>query len=120
MVNDNHGHATGDQILRMFADSCTQSLRAVDLVGRVGGEEFALLLPHSNVHEARQAVQRVLDLVSQRTVRTPDDTEVSITFSAGVVESRPQSTLNTMYREADQALYEAKHAGRNRVHVHEG
>lgn len=116
-INDTHGHVVGDQALQMLARCCETVLRTGDLVGRVGGEEFALLFRCSNSREARQAVQRLLDLVAEQSILAPDGREVRITFSAGVAEAGPQASLDAMYAAADQTLYEAKNAGRSRVRI---
>ncbi|MDO8825754.1 diguanylate cyclase [Methylophaga sp.] len=70
-----------------------------------------------NARDACQAVQRLSDVLAQHSILTPDGTELHITFSAGVVDAGSQATLDAMYREADQALYKAKHEGRNRVQI---
>lgn len=111
-VNDTHGHVTGDQALQMLSQCCQAMLRAGDLAARVGGEEFALLFPRASAQEAKQAVERLLDLVAQQRIQTPDGTEVRITFSAGIAEAGPQASLDSMYRAADHALYQAKLGGR--------
>lgn len=117
VVNDLHGHATGDEVLRMIGRRCKTVLRSGDLVGRLGGEEFAMLFPHSSTRDAIQAMQRLLKLVEQETVAAPDGTEVRITFSAGIAAAGPHTTLQELSREADRALYQAKQEGRNRVMV---
>lgn len=116
-INDRHGHTVGDQVLQMFARCCRAKLRASDLMGRVGGEEFALLLPDTNAHDAEAVVRQLLEMIAQQSVHVSDGIEVRITFSAGVVEMAPGASLETMYGAADQALYQGKRAGRNRVEV---
>lgn len=116
-INDRHGHAVGDQVLQMFARCCGATLRASDLMGRVGGEEFALLLPNTNAQHAGEILRRMLNMIAQQSIHTPDGAEVRITFSAGVVEIAPGASLDAMYSAADRALYQGKSAGRNRVEV---
>lgn len=114
-INDGHGHETGDEVLRIIGRSCRTVLRSGDRVGRMGGEEFALLFPHSNAHEAKKAMQRLLKLVAQEVVTAPGGTEVRVTFSAGIAACNGRSTLKELIRQADQALYRAKNEGRNQV-----
>jgi len=114
-INDRYGHETGDQVLTLFAQCCRQILRSSDMAGRLGGEEFALLLPHTSATDAVHVAQRLRQVVQDQRLRSPQDTDVQLTFSAGVVESNPTATLANMYRAADTALYDAKHAGRDRV-----
>jgi diguanylate cyclase (GGDEF)-like protein len=115
-VNDEHGHPVGDSILREVARLLKEMLRAVDSVGRYGGEEFVVLLPHTTVEEARQTAERVRRTVERH--RFPaGPRELQITVSVGVA-SYPSPTVDSpaaLIREADQALYRAKEAGRNRV-----
>lgn len=114
-VNDTHGHAVGDQVLRVVARRCRANLREIDLVGRYGGEEFAALLPENDLNSARIAAERL----RRCTAEVPIDTAggpVSVTLSLGVAactENCPD--LENLIGRADQALYAAKIAGRNRV-----
>lgn len=90
-INDNYGHAFGDVVLQMFA-RCSQSmLRPGDLLGRIGGEEFALLLPNTDLHTARQVVQRLLDRIGQQRTVTPKGVSLRVTVSAGLVEAQAGS-----------------------------
>ncbi|MEX8195440.1 sensor domain-containing diguanylate cyclase [Comamonas guangdongensis] len=116
-INDRHGHTVGDQVLQMFARCCRATLRASDLIGRVGGEEFAVLLPDTDAQNASEVLRRLLNIIAQQSIHTPDGSEVRITFSAGVVEIAPGASLDAMYSAADRALYQGKSAGRNRVEV---
>lgn len=116
-VNDTYGHQTGDEVLKMLAECCLGVMRSGDLVGRIGGEEFALLLPRTGAVEAREAVERLLDMVRHQSVSAPDGTPVRITFSAGIAQGDRHASVESILREADQILYRAKQAGRNRVLV---
>lgn len=118
-VNDRFGHTTGDDVLKAFVRCCDATLRTGDLVGRIGGEEFALMLPRANLRDACDATERLRRIFAglPMTATACDAPPVHVTFSAGVVEQDGQATLAELYRAADQALYQAKHAGRNRVAV---
>jgi len=116
-VNDQYGHEIGDQVLVLFARCCQKIIRSSDMAGRVGGEEFALLLSHTNAADAVHATGRLRQEMQDQRLQLPGGIEVRLTFSAGVVESNPNATLASMYRAADKALYDAKHAGRDRVHT---
>jgi diguanylate cyclase (GGDEF)-like protein len=115
-INDEHGHPVGDTILRDVASLLKDMLRAVDSVGRYGGEEFLVLLPHTSAEEARQTAERVRRTVERhRFLAGPQ--ELHITVSVGVA-SYPAPGIDSpaaLIREADQALYRAKEGGRNRV-----
>jgi diguanylate cyclase (GGDEF)-like protein len=113
-VNDQYGHAAGDQLLHHFAQHCLTASRATDLVGRYGGEEFIILLSETNLEVARLIGERL----RQSIMNTPFETdagEITITSSIGIAEARKQDTLETLIERADAALYKAKNLGRNRV-----
>jgi diguanylate cyclase (GGDEF)-like protein/PAS domain S-box-containing protein len=114
-VNDTHGHPAGDAVLRAFADAMRGTFRAVDVVARVGGEEFAVLLPSTDVPQACAVARRLLAAVEGLTVRV-DGAEVTFTVSAGVAGWEPSMAgIDELQKRADRALYAAKEAGRNRV-----
>jgi diguanylate cyclase (GGDEF)-like protein len=114
-INDNFGHEAGDRMLRAFAECAAGVLRPGDLLGRIGGEEFAALLVGLDAEAAIKAAERM-----RRAVETIEFAErpagVQISVSIGVsTAARSERTLGEMLREADRALYRAKSAGRNRV-----
>ena len=116
-VNDRYGHPTGDAALRLFADTCARALRRSDLFGRLGGEEFAILLPDTTSEDAAILAERVRADV-EGTVFPSEEGNFSITVSIGVASmSGPGDSLNDLLRRADRALYESKRAGRNRATV---
>ncbi len=120
-VNDVHGHAAGDAVLAALARVLRQSAREVDLVARIGGEEFALLLPSTDLGGARATAERVRLAVEQLTVRH-EGALLRVTVSAGVAERGPEVAgqgegVARLLARADAALYEAKARGRNRVVV---
>lgn len=123
-MNDRFGHQAGDRILAAFARRVRGALRTMDVVnsgdltvgrsalGRVGGEEFIVLLPDTSLRGALRGAERVRRAV----VRRPFDGLHQVTVSIGIAEYRPGETVSSLIGRADQALYGAKHAGRNRVH----
>lgn len=116
-VNDTYGHAVGDQILKSIAGLCRQLFRNVDIVGRYGGEEFAVLLPETDVDEALQVAERLRKAVAA-TVIINHRQHVSVTISLGLAQlERNCKSVGILVDRADKALYAAKHKGRNRICV---
>ena len=112
-VNDTYGHDAGDRVLQTFASLLRLECRQSDVVGRIGGEEFAVLLPETTVRAAQRLASRVSTACRSLRVATAAG-EVSCTCSAGISELRPDDfTIDDVMRRADVALYEAKRAGRN-------
>jgi len=116
-INDRHGHAAGDEVLRRFARAISGSLRAVDVFGRVGGEEFCMILQESGADEALAVCERLRQkIVSDCQMEQIGQT---ITCSMGLaVAAREDIEFSTLMQKADTALYEAKASGRNRCIVH--
>jgi diguanylate cyclase (GGDEF)-like protein/PAS domain S-box-containing protein len=114
-VNDRYGHAVGDAVLRSFAAILRAALRSSDLAGRVGGEEFAVLLPHTDLAGAVLLAERIRHAVAAY-CRVPEHPELRMTVSIGVSELLPEDpSPEAALARADAALYAAKQAGRNRV-----
>jgi diguanylate cyclase (GGDEF)-like protein len=115
-VNDTFGHAAGDAVLRAVAATVHETMRATDVFGRYGGEEFMLILVGTPPQTALDAVERVRLAVAARDWRTivPD---ARVTMSAGIAGFRKGETVEQLLHRADQALYQAKHTGRNRTVV---
>jgi diguanylate cyclase (GGDEF)-like protein len=117
-VNDKYGHTTGgDEVLKELGKMCRESVREIDLVGRFGGEEFVVLLPEADLVMAREVAERLRKFVAKTQIQTSVG-ELSITVSIGVAaydENTPE--LEILIARADQAMYVAKHRGRNRVAV---
>ena len=118
-VNDTHGHAAGDEVLRKIASIIKEHLRESDIPARYGGEEFAILLPYTHIEEAkivgeslRKAVEATPVTICQETV---DEKEINITISMGIAEFNRNETGEALFERADKALYEAKKNGRNQV-----
>lgn len=113
-VNDRLGHPAGDTILQDFAHRAQHLLRATDTVGRVGGEEFMLLLPAMEPGQAAKVIERLHTQV--RTARPlPLQPDCGYTFSAGIADAVCGESLEAVFRRADHALYQAKSAGRNQT-----
>jgi diguanylate cyclase (GGDEF)-like protein len=113
-INDRFGHATGDEALLVFADTARQVLREHDIMGRLGGEEFALVLPGTDFDGALHAAERLRVAVSEAPLITSGNA-YAMTVSIGVVLIDPNEALTTALARADHALYAAKSGGRNRV-----
>ena len=115
-INDQFGHHAGDEILRDFAKRIQLQVRRADCFGRVGGEEFLLVLPDTPEKQAELIVERMLAAVRRsRPLRARPD--FSYTFSAGIAAGLAGDTVADLYARADTALYSAKLAGRNRIHL---
>jgi diguanylate cyclase (GGDEF)-like protein len=117
-LNDRFGHATGDEALCVFAATAQQALREHDIMGRLGGEEFALVLPGTDLEGALQAAERLRTAVSAAVLPTSGN-EYTMTVSIGVVVIDPNEHINAALARADHALYAAKSAGRDRVEAGE-
>src|SRR3989344_2338980 len=116
-VNDRHGHAMGDAVLKAFSGVLLEVLRESDLAARVGGEEFAVLLPSTTAEEAQIPLERIRQLLSARVVEL-EGQQVSVSVSIGVCEWREElDSPDASLAQADQALYAAKDGGRNRLCV---
>lgn len=115
-VNDRFGHDTGDLVLKSLVLCCQELLRAQDLVFRHGGDEFAILLPHTNACDAAEAAERIRDHVSAIDVPLDGGQTASFTVSLGVASRiNENDTLDALLVRGDRALYDAKASGRNTV-----
>ena len=113
-VNDRYGHSTGDRVLKSLARLLRQQLRASDVIGRYGGEEFVVLLPETDSAHALSVLERIRELFAQIQHQTVGAT-FTVTFSAGIASIPPFGDRNAVLEAADAALYGAKQSGRNRV-----
>jgi diguanylate cyclase (GGDEF)-like protein/PAS domain S-box-containing protein len=115
-VNDRMGHLAGDQVLHAVARQCQESLRSVDIIGRYGGEEIVMLMPETDCRRAQQVAERLCRSIADLVINT-DWGPAGVTVSIGVASLPIDSSisLEQLIGHADQALYAAKHAGRNRV-----
>jgi diguanylate cyclase (GGDEF)-like protein len=115
-VNDTYGHSVGDLVLKKIADISRDILREIDVIGRIGGEEFAILLPQTGVEKAQKAAERLRVAISQAQVAVSEGLSPSFTASFGVsVADGKDVSIDQLLNQADNALYEAKESGRNRV-----
>lgn len=114
LVNDRHGHAVGDIVLKATTAAVSTELRQQDLFGRHGGEEFCILLPDTDAERVLTVAERIRKRVENTQIPAGDD-QLAVTISIGVATFAPGKDFNTLMLEADLALYRAKAEGRNRV-----
>ena len=116
-VNDRYGHQAGDAVLCAVADALHANVRAIDLAARYGGEEFTVLLPQTDLVGAEEVAERLRRAVAARPIETPSGAVLAVTASFGVASYPRASTQAALFAAADEALYRAKAAGKNRVAV---
>jgi len=115
-INDRHGHAAGDEVLRQLAAQCRSTLRETDITARIGGEEFAVLMPQTGEDTAAEAAERLRHQLATHPALGPDGTAIAFTVSIGLTHFHERDAdIADLLRRADTALYEAKETGRNRV-----
>ena len=115
-INDRHGHKVGDTVLKAVADLSQATFRDVDIVGRLGGEEFAALLPETDQPAALEAAERLRATIANARIPLPGAPPVSFSVSIGVSSmDSPEDNIDALLQRADKALYKAKDSGRNRV-----
>jgi diguanylate cyclase (GGDEF)-like protein len=117
-INDKYGHPTGDRVIKSLSRLLQQRLRKSDMIGRYGGEEFAVILPDAEIGDARTFMDSLRQQF-ERIVHQHDGQQFSCTFSAGMAASMDGCDENELIRAADTALYQAKKAGRNRIEYKE-
>lgn len=113
-INDRYGHATGDEVLARFGELLRKQVRPTDVVARLGGEEFAILMPHTSISDAVATAERIRRLLAKRSVASPART---VTASFGVAELEDAEGRESLLLRVDQAMYQAKRCGRNKVVV---
>jgi diguanylate cyclase (GGDEF)-like protein len=119
-INDTHGHAIGDMAIQQLAEIINRNLRASDVEGRIGGEEFALTLPETAIDEAVEFAERVRAEISKNAIHFGDG-EITLTASFGVAEFQADSlSFDDILAKADKALFQAKTNGRNQVMFAQG
>ncbi len=117
-VNDRFGHDVGDKVIMAVAKVCRHGVRGNDIAGRLGGEEFGILLPETEGDEALLFAERLRAEVAALELDAGAE-RLAVTISVGLASREDASTLELLYKHADLALYDAKHAGRNRVCAHQ-
>ncbi|MFD1698629.1 diguanylate cyclase [Halopseudomonas phragmitis] len=119
LINDRHGHQVGDQSLKLLADTLRSRLRTQDHAGRLGGEEFLVVLPNTQASGARELAEQLRQSIEQSTFLTRDSRPLTLTISIGLCCLEPGGELDSQQAisRADQALYLAKQNGRNRVEM---
>jgi two-component system cell cycle response regulator len=119
-VNDSHGHAAGDAVLKEVANRVLRHVRGFDLVARYGGEEFVVVLPETPLPVALVVAERMRSVIAEKPIEVGEQ-HVAITISIGVAMTRDaQETPESLLRRADEALYAAKHGGRNCIRIADG
>ncbi|MBN2625202.1 MAG: diguanylate cyclase [Spirochaetales bacterium] len=115
-INDTYGHDAGDLVLKKIARILRKALRRLDVPARIGGEEFAILLPETSLDQGRLVCERLLERVGKALVTVPDQKmTIGCTCSIGLTGYRPREELHTLLKRADDLLYQAKGEGRNRM-----
>ena len=116
-INDRYGHLAGDQVLKLIAHTIKRSIRTVDLVGRLGGEEFVVVMPETSAEGALAASQNIMSNIRQSPMRT-DDFSIPVTVSIGIATvSLDDKNFDSVLQRADVALYAAKRQGKDRAVV---
>jgi diguanylate cyclase (GGDEF)-like protein len=118
-LNDDYGHAIGDAILRTISKALSEMRRSTDFLGRIGGEEFALLIPRVGLRECHAAAERYRKAIESTKLRT-GGRMLCATASFGIALSEPGEAFDELMARADQALYAAKRSGRNQIGIHDG
>jgi len=114
-VNDGHGHAAGDLVLKAAADRGAKALRSTDIIARYGGEEFVLLLPNTGVDGAMIVAERIRQSFCDNPVILPNGAAIAFSASFGLTGFCPADSFDSMAGRADKALYFSKDTGRNKV-----
>jgi len=116
-INDTYGHLAGDEVLKEVTHRMTETLREYDLLGRYGGEEFLIITPVDTTTNSMMVYQRICEAVSGQPIEI-EGASITVTISCGVTSYRPEHDNHDIFKvigRADDALYQAKHAGRNQV-----
>ena len=115
LINDKHGHAIGDRVIRLLGRTLSENARAGDVIARWGGEEFILFLPETNLYEATEFAERFREMIATQRIMT-DKENVMISISLGIAhKADSEMSIDDLIDQADKYLFKAKEAGRNRV-----
>ena len=118
LVNDKYGHLNGDKILREVSDRLSESIRDTDVIARCGGEEIIILLVGASEYEAGKKAERLRKLIEKTPFNLRESGQIDLTVSIGVTFGDNNSDPEKLRKEADDALYQAKEGGRNRVEIY--
>ena len=119
-INDTYGHPIGDVVIQAISDVLKQEVREMDFVARIGGEEFAVVLPDTEEAKAVEVAERIRETAGSTVLRIPDLPSIRFTISVGIAMAEPGYDVSAILRASDTALYEAKARGRDRVCFFEG
>lgn len=116
-INDTHGHDVGDKILKLLAKTLIENLREIDIVARLGGEEFVILLPDTDIKSAYNKSEEIRKVIQKLSFKIDDSNNLKFTVSIGVsaYNAEDDVTFDEILKKSDNALYEAKEKGRNKV-----
>jgi diguanylate cyclase (GGDEF)-like protein len=118
-INDKYGHPVGDDILKEFSDLLVKNTRKTDIVARLGGEEFVILLPDMSIEEAKEKAETLRKKIENQKFKViPDNNTITASFGVVSIDSFEDDPLIVGYKNADSALYKAKQKGRNSVAVY--
>jgi diguanylate cyclase (GGDEF)-like protein len=116
LINDRHGHLVGDMVLKKLADTITKQLRKVDILGRLGGEEFGILLPETGIAKGRVLAGRIQAALHKMSISTDSGKPLKVTASIGLSQiTKGDNSLDVLISRADAALYKTKRLGRDRI-----
>ncbi|WP_272918875.1 GGDEF domain-containing protein [Vibrio eleionomae] len=120
LVNDNFGHVIGDQVITHVTKTCQEELRKHDIFGRIGGEEFAIILHDADQDQAYEIAERLREAVDNNVCILDENTQVHTTISVGITQFQPTDTDNKfLLTRSDNAMYQSKKQGRNQVTIYD-